>query len=119
MIHSTDDSRFASSNTTTGAFPPSSRWTLFSVSAAARATSFPVVTSPVTETIPTPGCLTSAAPVGTPSPVITLNTPAGKMSAASSATRSNDRGVHSDGLITTVFPAARAGPNFQMAIHSG
>ena len=60
-----------------------------------------------------------AAPVGMPSPSTTLNTPGGKMSAASSATRSNDSGVHSEGLTTTVFPAARAGPNFQIAIHSG
>ena len=109
----------ASSNTSAGALPPSSRCTRFSESAAALATSFPVVTSPVRETIPTPGCFTMAAPVGMPSPRTTLNTPGGKIPAASWATLSIERGVHSEGLITTVFPAANAGPNFQMAIHSG
>ncbi len=77
------------------------------------------MTSPVSDTIATPGWRTMAAPVGSPSPVITLNTPGGKMSAASSATRRSERGVHSDGFTTTVFPAARAGPNFQIDIQSG
>ena len=59
------------------------------------------------------------APTGSPSPVITLNTPGGKMSAASSASRSAVKGVHSDGFSTTQFPAASAGPTFQIAIISG
>ena len=61
--------------------------------------------------MPTSWFLTIASPAGTPSPVTTLNTPGGKISASatSSANRSSVSGVHSDGLITTVFPAASAG----------
>ena len=45
----------ASSNTITGALPPSSRCTRFSVSAAVRAMTLPVATSPVSDTIATSG----------------------------------------------------------------
>ena len=103
----------------TGAFPPSSRWTRFSVSDEFFAMSLPVAVSPVSETMPTSSCRTRVSPTGTPSPVITLNTPGGKMSAASSATRSAVSGVSSLGLRTTVFPVASAGPIFHTAIISG
>src|SRR3989304_2286497 len=52
---STTRSRSASSKIITGALPPSSRWTRFSVAAAARATSLPVATSPVRGTMFTCG----------------------------------------------------------------
>ena len=58
----------ASSNTTTGALPPSSRCTRFSESAAARAMVLPVATSPVSDTIAIFGWLTSAAPAVSPWP---------------------------------------------------
>jgi len=74
-----------SSNTTTGALPPSSRWTRFRVSDAARAIHLPVPTDPVSETMSTSAWVTSACPAGSPCPVITFSTPAGKLSAASSA----------------------------------
>ena len=45
-----------------------------------------------------------------PWPHTTLNTPGGRMSAGSSASRSAVSGVSSDGLSTNVLPAARAGP---------
>ena len=112
-------SRSASSKTTTGAFPPSSRWTRLSVCDAARATSFPVATSPVSDTMSTPGWRTMPAPTGSPSPVMTLKTPGGKIFEASSAMRSALRGVHSDGFKITQLPAARAGATFQMAIIRG
>ena len=67
----------ASSNTTTGALPPSSRCTRFSDSAAFRAMSLPVFTSPVIDTMATFGFRTSASPAVSPWPVTTLNTPAG------------------------------------------
>ncbi len=51
--------------------------------------------------------------------MITLNTPGGKMSEASSASLSAVRGVISAGLMTDVLPAASAGPIFQIAIISG
>ena len=50
-IASAAASRFASSKTTTGAFPPSSRCTRFTSFAADVATSIPARTEPVTETI--------------------------------------------------------------------
>ena len=81
--------------------------------------SLPVAVSPVSDTMPTSGWRTIVSPAGTPSPVTTLNTPRGKMSAASSAMRSAVRGVSSEGLSTTVLPVARAGPIFQIAIISG
>ena len=79
----------------------------------------PVVTSPVSDTIETFGCATSDAPQCSPSPVITLNTPGGKMSATSSAIFSAVSGVSSLGLSTIVLPAASAGPTFQPAIIIG
>src|SRR5215208_1404328 len=115
----TTSSRSASSKTTTGALPPSSRCTRLSVSDAALATAFPVATSPVRETISTPGWRTMPAPAGSPSPVTTFRTPRGKMSAASSAILRVVSGVCSEGFSTTVLPAARAGPIFQTAIMKG
>ena len=72
--------RSASSKTRTGALPPSSRWTFFTVSAAARMMCLPVAVPPVSETMSTPGCAASAAPVLRPPPVTTLRTPGGRMS---------------------------------------
>ena len=80
---------------------------------------FPVCTDPVSATMSTSGWLISAWPVGSPGPVSTFNTPFGRMSAASSASLSVVIGVVSAGFSTTVFPAARAGPIFQIAIISG
>ena len=50
---------------------------------------------------------------------MTFNTPAGKNSAAISASRVVDAGVVSDGFSTTALPAAIAGANFQTAIIIG
>ncbi len=63
-------------------------------------------------------CSTIWRPVSR-SPQITLNTPAGRNSAAISASRPVVAGVVSLGLSTTVLPAARAGANFQTAIIIG
>jgi hypothetical protein len=108
-----------SSNTTTGALPPSSRCTRFSVVAALAAIRLPVSTEPVSETMSTSGWSTSACPAGSPWPQTTLRTPAGRNSAASSARRSAVIGVVSAGLSTIVLPVASAGPIFQIAINSG
>ena len=89
------------------------------MSAAFLAISLPVETSPVTDTMATSGCATSAAPAVSPWPRTTLNTPGGKMSADSSARRMAVSGVSSDGLSTTVLPVASAGPIFQVAMLSG
>jgi hypothetical protein len=53
------------------------------------------------------------------SPQVTFSTPGGMNSAAISASSSVDTGVVSDGLSTTVLPAARAGAIFQIAIIIG
>ena len=109
----------ASSKTTIGALPPSSRWTRLSVSAAFFAISLPVATSPVSETRRTSGCATMRSPAGTPSPVTTLRTPAGMTSCASWTNRRSESGVCSEGFRICTLPAARAGPIFQIAIISG
>ena len=82
------------------------------------ATSMPARTEPVIETICGIGFSISIRPVSRP-PVTTLNTPFGKNSAASSASFRLEAGVVSDGLRTTVFPAAIAGANFHTAIIIG
>ena len=87
--------------------------------AAVLAISLPVATSPVSDTMLTFGWRTIPAPTGSPWPVITLRTPGGKRSPASSIRRSDVSGVCSDGFRITVFPAASAGPIFQTAIISG
>ena len=108
----------ASSNTITGALPPSSRWTFLRSAAAAMATSRPARTLPVIETICGTGLVTRARPVSR-SPQTTLNTPGGRNSPISSASSRVDTGVVSDGLRTMVLPAASAGPNFHTAIIIG
>ena len=89
------------------------------VRAAALAIHLPVPGEPVSETMSTSGCVTSDEPAGSPWPAITFKTPAGRMSAASSASFSVDIGVVSAGLSTTVFPVASAGPIFQTPISRG
>src|ERR1700686_4356548 len=79
-------SRSASSKTTTGALPPSSRWTRLSVCEAAFATSLPVATSPVSDTMLTPGWRTMPAPTGSPPPGVPLKRRGGKKTPPSSAT---------------------------------
>jgi hypothetical protein len=119
LIASATCSGSASSSTTIGALPPSSRWTRFSVSAAFLAISFPVSTSPVSETRLMSGLRTSASPTGTPSPVTTWSTPGGSTSCASSTKRSVVRGVCSAGFRIWTFPPASAGPSFQTTIIRG
>ena len=71
-------------------------------------------------TLSTPGCAASAAPVSRDSPVTTLTTPGGNPAwSISSANPSVDAGQCSDGLTTTVQPAASAGASFQVISSSG
>ena len=107
-----------SSKTTTGALPPSSRWARLRSSAAALATAMPARVDPVMETSCGTLWRVSAAPVSR-SPVTRLQTPGGKMSCIFSTIHTDEAGVVSDGLSTTVHPAARAGANFQTAIIIG
>ena len=80
----------ASSNTMTGALPPSSRWTRLRSAAAAPATCMPARTDPVIETMSGIAWSTIARPVSR-SPQITLNTPGGRNSAAISASSGRAR----------------------------
>ena len=64
------------------------------------------------------GCAVSAAPVSR-SPQTRLQTPGGKNSCIFSTSQYDDAGVVSEGLSTTVLPAARAGANFQTDIIIG
>ena len=86
--------------------------------AAAAATALPARTEPVIETIAGVGCATSSSPVSR-SPQTTLKTPGGSSSPISLAMSSVATGVVSDGLSTTVLPAAIAGAHFHTAIISG
>ena len=61
-----------------------------------------------------------ASPTVPPGPVTTLRTPSGRpASLPSSPIRSRLSDVVEAGLITTVFPVARAGPSFHAAICAG
>ena len=117
-IHSEAAAMSASSKTTTGALPPSSRWTRFKVCEALAATSIPARTEPVIEAMAGTGCSIRARPVSR-SPQTTLKTPAGRTCAMSSAIRIVETGVVSDGFSTIVLPAARAGAHFHTAIIIG
>ena len=118
MIPSTAEARSALSKTITGALPPSSRWATFTSAAAAVATAMPARVEPVMETICGILCLVSAAPVSR-SPQTRLQTPFGKMSCIFFTIHAEEAGVVSEGLSTTVLPAARAGANFQTDIIIG
>ncbi len=65
------------------------------------------------------GWLMSGAPTVSPRPVTMLMTPGGKRPAMSSASFRVVSGVCSEGLSTTVLPAATAGASFHAAIISG
>ena len=101
------------------ALPPSSSVTLFPVPASRRWIALPTSVEPVKATLSTSGCETSAAPVD-PSPVTMLTTPAGSSAwRRTSQNSSAVSGVVSAGLSTTVFPVARAGASFQLAMSIG
>lgn len=112
-----------SSKTTTGALPPSSRWTRLRSLDADSATCIPARTEPVIEAIAGVLCSTIRRPVSR-SPQMTLKTPREWPSSSStppmiSAISTVEAGVVSEGLRTTVLPAASAGANFHTAIIMG
>jgi len=72
----------------------------------------------VIDTIRGIGCETSVAPVSR-SPQTRLATPLGKISCSFFTIHTAEAGVVSEGLSTTVLPAASAGANFQTAIIIG
>jgi hypothetical protein len=102
-----------------GLLPPSSIVMRARRPPARAAMCLPVESLPVNEIFVTPGCSTSPAPVS-PAPVTTFKTPGGNP--ASSARRnvsSTLADACSDGLTTTVFPAAIAGASEYMVSNTG
>ena len=113
-------SRSASSKTTNGALPPSSRCTRLPVAEAVAITWRPTLVEPVKEVIATSGWPTRCWPATGPVPVTTLTTPAGAPASVNASAKSSEvSGVISAGLSTMVLPAAMAGSTFQAAICSG
>ena len=109
-----------SANTRVGFLPPSSSDTFFSSGPAMPAMRRPTAVLPVKEIARTASCCTIDSPASTPPPWTTLSTPAGRpASCASSASMAAVAGVTSDGLATTVLPAARAGAIFQVNRYRG
>src|SRR5690606_8639369 len=80
----------------------------------------PTAVLPVNDTALTAGCTTIASPTFGPRPCTMFSTPAGNpISAASEPSIVAVIGVTSDGLATTVLPAASAGAIFQVNRYSG
>jgi hypothetical protein len=100
-----------------GSLPPISRLIRATRSAQTRAIFFPVSTEPVKATQSTRSSATTALHTS-PGPAKTLTTPRGSGS-RQSASISVASGVSSEGLATTVLPAASAGASFQARSSSG
>ena len=102
-----------------GLLPPSSSETGASRAPAREAISAPVVSLPVKEILATPGWSTRASPASR-SPVTTLSTPGGKPASAARCSVSSTLALAcSDGLTTTVFPAASAGASEYIVSSTG
>ena len=100
--------------------PPSSSATFLTVPAATSATRLPARVEPVKDTMSMPGWAAMASPTPGPVPLTRLNTPAGRpTSSTTSASSQAFSGATSDGLSTTVQPAARAAPTLHMIWCSG
>ncbi len=119
----TASSRSASSNTTNGAFPPSSSETFLTWRAHCSIRSFPTSVEPVKPSLRTTRFEVISPPIAgasAASPVTTLKTPAGRpASSASFATASAESGVCSAGFSTIVQPAAIAGAALRVIIAAG
>ncbi len=103
-----------------GDLPPSSSVTFFSRSPARAPIWRPVWVEPVKEILATPGWVTKASPASGPVPVTMFRTPGGKPASMASWPRKRALSEeHSEGLSTTVQPAASAGATFQAAIMNG
>ena len=116
----TESASASSSRMMLADLPPSSCATRLTVGAAFLATSMPARVDPVNETMSTSGCEDNATPTVGPSPLTRLNTPGGTpASSRISANTSPLSGAISDGLSTTVQPAARAGATLAPIWFSG
>ena len=119
----TASSRSASSKTTNGAFPPSSREIFLSPGAHCAISSFPISVDPVKPSLRTAGFEVISPPItgaSSAAPVTTEKTPGGTpASAASAAIASAHSGVCSAGFSTIVHPAASAGADLRVGIAAG
>ncbi|OIR00850.1 hypothetical protein GALL_169860 [mine drainage metagenome] len=103
----------ASSRITAADLPPSSSATRLTPAAASSETRTPAPVEPVNETMSTSGWRTSASPSVGPRPVTRLKTPGGNPAASITSARMKAlSGATSEGLSTTVQPAASAGATF-------
>src|SRR3954468_19113111 len=117
---STASSRFASSSTIMGFFPPSSSEQCLKLLAAVVPMVFPTALDPVNEIARTSGCSSSGAPASGPNPLTMFTTPLGTPASASTRTRLNvESGVSCAGLITQVLPQTSAGRSFHDGIAMG
>ena len=120
---STASSRSASSNTMSGALPPSSSETFLTWSAHWAMSSLPTSVEPVKPSLRTTGFEVISRPMSGASgasPVTTESTPGGNpASSPSFTTDSAVSGVCSAGLSTIVQPAARAGAALRVGIAAG
>ena len=113
----------ASSNTTNGALPPSSRLSRFSVAAERSKSIFPTAVEPVKLTLRMRASSRKTfprAPASSRLPVSTLNAPAGTpASSAIAASAMAESGVASAGFRTSGHPTAIAGPSLRVIIAAG
>src|SRR6516165_6813675 len=117
---STAASQSASPKNTFGDLPPNSSVTRFKVSAALFTIILPTAALPVNAILSTPGCATNAAPVISPTPLITFTTPGGSPTSSNQLANSSAvNGVCSAGFSTQQQPAAIAGASFHAAISNG
>src|SRR5437879_9642179 len=113
-------SRFASSSTIIGFFPPSSNEQCLKLFAAVVPTVRPTAVDPVSEIARTSECSVNGPPTLDPNPLTTLITPLGTPASVSVRTRLKvERGVSCAGLMTHVFPQTSAGSSFQEGIAMG
>src|SRR5437588_476532 len=111
-------SRFASSSTIIGFFPPSSNEQCLKLFAAVVPTVRPTAVDPVSETARTSECSVNGPPTLDPNPLTTLITPLGTPASVSVRTRLKvERGVSCAGLMTHVFPQTSAGSSIHGRIH--
>src|SRR6185503_6809073 len=113
-------SRSASSKTTNGALPPSSRPSFLMVGAHCAISTRPISVEPVKVSMRTRGLEVSSLPITLALPVMTLNTPLGMPArSASTARASAVNGVSEAGLHTTVQPTASAGATLRVIMAAG
>src|SRR5438445_3511892 len=103
-----------------GFLPPSSSDSFLNIGAAVRAISSPVFVPPVNEIALMSLCAVMAEPTFGPRPWTMFKTPAGKPASMHNfESRNAVIGVTSEGLATTVQPAAMAGATFHVKRYSG